>query len=189
MIAVVMAAVPAAHPLGDFSVNHFDGLTVRPDRIEDVAIVDSAEIPTLQRSVPGDHGRYARGACARLRDDIRAEVDGRALAWQVAGASFAYQPGAAGLRTSKADLPPDRSAADRPASHADLRQRPRDRGPGGGGRSPRAVTAYASAPPACRPRAGRDGCAPIPPTCSAHRSTSGGPRSPSSRAAARPARR
>jgi hypothetical protein len=42
MLAPLLAAALAAHPLGDFSVNHYDGLTIRPDRIEHLAIVDSA---------------------------------------------------------------------------------------------------------------------------------------------------
>ncbi|MEE4546712.1 high frequency lysogenization protein HflD, partial [Streptomyces sp. V4-01] len=56
-VVVVLAAVPAvmgvaageacAHPLGNFTVNRYDGLTFHPDRVEDLAVVDSAEIPTL----------------------------------------------------------------------------------------------------------------------------------------------
>lgn len=101
MIATIAAAVLAAHPLGNFSVNHYDGLTVHPDRIENLAIIDSAEIPTLQHPPAGPVDQHARQACTRLRDSLRARVDGRALAWHLADTSFTYQPGAAGLRTSR----------------------------------------------------------------------------------------
>ena len=38
----------SAHPLGNLSVNHYHGLTVEPDRLVDDAVVDAAEIPTVQ---------------------------------------------------------------------------------------------------------------------------------------------
>jgi hypothetical protein len=72
MLAPLLAAALAAHPLGDFSVNHYDGLTIHPDRIEHLAIVDSAEIPTLQQEPVGSAAGHARRACASLRDAIRA---------------------------------------------------------------------------------------------------------------------
>ncbi|MEV4116880.1 High-affinity nickel-transporter [Nonomuraea sp. NPDC049695] len=101
MIAMLVAAALAAHPLGNFSVNHYDGLTIHPDRIEDTAIVDSAEIPTLQQPLNGSPATHAQIACAQLRDTIHVQADGQPLAWRIAQASFAYRPGAAGLRTSR----------------------------------------------------------------------------------------
>ncbi|MFC5835903.1 High-affinity nickel-transporter [Nonomuraea insulae] len=101
MIAALVATVLAAHPLGNFSVNHYDGLTIHRDRVEHVAIVDSAEIPTLQQPVSGPADAHARRACAELRTAVHAQAGGRPLGWRVAEASFAYQPGAAGLRTSR----------------------------------------------------------------------------------------
>lgn len=99
--ALAAAAVLAAHPLGNFSINHYDGLTIHRDRIEYLAIVDLAEIPTLQQPPTGPADTHARRACAELRDAVRAQAGGRLLTWRVTDASFAYQPGAAGLRTSR----------------------------------------------------------------------------------------
>ncbi|MGP3937477.1 High-affinity nickel-transporter [Nonomuraea sp. KM88] len=101
LAAPLVSAALAAHPLGNFSVNHYDGLTIHRDRIELVSIVDSAEIPTLQQPVRGPVDAHARRACAGLRDTVRGTVEGRPLAWRVTEASFAYQAGAAGLRTSR----------------------------------------------------------------------------------------
>jgi len=59
--ALVVAALAgtaqpaAAHPLGNFTVNHYDGLSLRPDGVEDLAVVDSAEIPTLQARPAVEH--------------------------------------------------------------------------------------------------------------------------------------
>ena len=164
--------VLAAHPLGNFSVNHYDGLTVHPDRIENLAIVDSAEIPTLQHPPAGPVDQHARQACTRLRDSPRARVDGRALAWHLADTSFTYQPGAAGLRTSRltcrltAPLRIDRAA------YPDLRQHPpkRRRRVAGDHRGRHGVRLSDSTVPSAsisRPAARLPG-----PTCSAARSTS-----------------
>ncbi len=43
-----LAGTTLAHPLGNFTVNHYDGLTLWRDHVTDYAVVDVAEIPTLQ---------------------------------------------------------------------------------------------------------------------------------------------
>ncbi|MFG1706241.1 High-affinity nickel-transporter [Nonomuraea sp. M3C6] len=102
MIGPVMAVILAAHPLGNFSVNHYDGLTVFPDRIENTAIIDKAEIPTLQQRQSAESpAAYARRACAELGGAVRAQADGRPLTWRVTDASFGYHAGTAGLQTSR----------------------------------------------------------------------------------------
>ncbi|MEV0847261.1 high frequency lysogenization protein HflD [Streptomyces sp. NPDC049954] len=106
-------ATPAAHahPLGNFSVNEYTGLTVRPDRVEVLAVTDTAEIPTLQAapSVDGDgdgtasageRATWAGSACARTANRLAVTATGR-LAWTVSSSSFAYRPGQGGLRTSR----------------------------------------------------------------------------------------
>ena len=109
----VGAATPAvAHPLGNFTVNHYDGLVLHPDRINDHAVVDTAEIATLQRrgDVDTDHdgtaseaerALYARARCADLAATLRTTVDGEPLRWRVTDTSFAHLPGNAGLDTGR----------------------------------------------------------------------------------------
>ena len=105
------AAVPA-HPLGNFTVNHYDGLVLYPDRVTDTAIVDAAEIPTLQEQGAVDTGHdgavsaaeadaFARTGCAGLVRAASVTVAGRPLAWSVVSSSYVYVPGSAGLRTSR----------------------------------------------------------------------------------------
>ena len=48
-LALGPAGSAAAHPLGNFTVNHYDGLRLSADRVELLAVVDHAEIPTLQQ--------------------------------------------------------------------------------------------------------------------------------------------
>lgn len=111
-LVTLPAAAASAHPLGNFSVNHYDGLRLYPDRIDDLAIVDTAEIPTLQDQPAVDtdsdgtvsdpeRQAYAATSCDRLTADIAVAQDGRGLKWTVNAAAFDYHPGAADLRTSR----------------------------------------------------------------------------------------
>ncbi|MFD5520125.1 nickel/cobalt transporter [Streptomyces sp. NPDC127066] len=105
------APLAQAHPLGNFSINHYTGFTVHPGRVDVLAVTDSAEIPTLQAatSVDTDHdggqsaSERAAWAAARCADTAgRLSVTTpRRLAWTVDSAAFVYRPGQAGLRTSR----------------------------------------------------------------------------------------
>lgn len=97
-----------AHPLGNFSLNHYDGLRFVPDGIEDTAVVDSAEIPTAQDEQATDRDRdgrvsaaeaaaRAKARCAELAGRTRVSVGGEALDWHVGRTSLTYGKGAAGL--------------------------------------------------------------------------------------------
>ncbi|GAA4707188.1 High-affinity nickel-transporter [Phytohabitans rumicis] len=93
---VLMPANPAsAHPLGNFSVNQYVGLTLRPDGVEATAVVDFAEIPTLQQK------SEAPPTCTALADAIALTVDGKRLPWTVGRSDFAYVDGSGGLQTSR----------------------------------------------------------------------------------------
>ncbi|MDR7276083.1 hypothetical protein [Catenuloplanes atrovinosus] len=94
LIAVLLwpAAPAAAHPLGNLSTNQYVGLTVRPDRVEALAVLDLAELPTLRGDAPG---------CAEFASAITLRVDGTAVGWEVAPRGFEYRPGDGGLRTSR----------------------------------------------------------------------------------------
>ncbi|MQS16751.1 high frequency lysogenization protein HflD [Streptomyces kaniharaensis] len=107
----LVAAAPQAraHPLGNFSVNHYTGLTLHPDRVEVLAVTDAAEIPTLQDAPrvadghpAGDAERaaWANARCADTAAHLAVTVPER-LAFTVRSAAFDYQPGQAGLRTSR----------------------------------------------------------------------------------------
>ena len=45
---LVVPAIAAAHPLGNFTINHYAGIRVEPDRILLDVVIDQAEIPTFQ---------------------------------------------------------------------------------------------------------------------------------------------
>ncbi|MFJ1706580.1 nickel/cobalt transporter [Kitasatospora sp. NPDC088346] len=100
-----------AHPLGNFSVNHYTGLTVHADRLDALAVTDTAEIPTLQAApavdIDGDgtpseaeRSAWATARCAETAGRLAVTAPQR-LAWTVGSAAFDYRDGQAGLRTSR----------------------------------------------------------------------------------------
>jgi ABC-type nickel/cobalt efflux system permease component RcnA len=107
---LALPAVVAAHPLGNFTINHFAGLTIAPDRIELDIVIDMAEIPAFQErqdmDADGDGSvadeeaaTWGTGACASLAASLDLRRDG-ARVDVVAGAStVAFLPGAGGLST------------------------------------------------------------------------------------------
>ncbi|AUG75358.1 hypothetical protein CFP65_0391 [Kitasatospora sp. MMS16-BH015] len=101
-----------AHPLGNFSVNRYTGLTVHPDRLEALSVTDTAEIPTLQQKPEvdrdgngtaddGELAAWADQQCRQSADRLTVTADGGTLHWTVSSASFQYAPGSAGLETSR----------------------------------------------------------------------------------------
>ncbi|MFF3173865.1 nickel transporter [Streptomyces sp. NPDC057900] len=107
-LAAAAPSVRPAHPLGNFSLNHYDGLRLARDGITDTAVVDSAEIPTAQdkdaTDRDGDGAVSAEEAAARAADRCsalagrtRASVGGARVSWRVGSSTLTYGNGAAGL--------------------------------------------------------------------------------------------
>ncbi|MFI7451672.1 nickel/cobalt transporter [Nonomuraea sp. NPDC049714] len=96
------AETPAtlAHPLGNFTVNHYNGLRVSSDRVRNLAVVDLAELPTLQAK-PDVDSTYATRTCTALATAQSLEVDGRAVPWRVARSAHVHAPGQGGLQVSR----------------------------------------------------------------------------------------
>jgi nickel/cobalt transporter (NicO) family protein len=104
-LTLAPATAASAHPLGNFTINHYSGLVLTPDRIDDFAVIDAAELPTLQLldevRAAGDPAAYAAGACATYASQLHASIAGRRVEWRVSSSSFQYRPGAAGLQISR----------------------------------------------------------------------------------------
>ncbi|WP_283137347.1 nickel/cobalt transporter [Rhizohabitans arisaemae] len=100
------------HPLGNFTISHYNGLRLHPDRVENTAVVDFAELPTLQdaeavdgdrdgRTSPAELDAYAITQCGVLAAAQTLRAGERPLTWQVMKHSFRYESGEGGLRTSR----------------------------------------------------------------------------------------
>ncbi|HEY6570494.1 MAG TPA: hypothetical protein VIZ22_09400, partial [Candidatus Limnocylindrales bacterium] len=48
VLVPVVAGVALAHPLGNFTINHYAGIRVEPSRVLLDVVIDEAEIPTFQ---------------------------------------------------------------------------------------------------------------------------------------------
>jgi ABC-type nickel/cobalt efflux system permease component RcnA len=110
--AVLVPAIALAHPLGNFTINHYAGVRIEPDRILLDVVIDQAEIPTFQARldldtdddglVSGEEigaGRVAR--CDDLRGSLDLRVGQVAQTLTLAEAGLAFPPGAGGLSTMR----------------------------------------------------------------------------------------
>src|SRR5437773_12139434 len=64
LLMAVWVAVPAAasaHPLGNFTINHYAGIRVAPDGIALDVVIDTAEIPTFQERQRSEERRVGKG--------------------------------------------------------------------------------------------------------------------------------
>ena len=109
LLLLLPVRVCLAHPMGNFSVNHYSKLTLEPDGIRLQYYIDLAEIPTYQELqqdniTPTDTAALApflarRGA--ELERGLSLQVDGTALPLQLVSKGVIFPPGAGGLPTMK----------------------------------------------------------------------------------------
>jgi nickel/cobalt exporter len=102
------ASAAAAHPLGNFTVNHLSRLSFEHGALHVRYVLDMAEIPTfaLDRSLDS-HGTPSQATLARWADDhartiapqLDVIVDGRPVTLTPAGSAVHTRPGAGGLPT------------------------------------------------------------------------------------------
>ena len=100
LAAFVAPAVAGAHPLGNFTVNHYAGLEVAGDTVYVRYALDLAEIPTYQ--LGGDVRRP--GYATRLAGELVLTLDGRRIPLRVVTTHVASRPGAGGLPTLRLDV-------------------------------------------------------------------------------------
>ncbi len=123
------AARPAAaHPMGNFSINHYARIEAQAQRITLRYVLDFAEIPTVtERDVMGVSGNapvseaasaaYLHAKALTLRDGLALTIDGRPAPLAVTPVTLEFRPGAGGLSTMRlvldlaAPLPTARTGA------------------------------------------------------------------------------
>jgi nickel/cobalt exporter len=106
-----------AHPLGNFTINLYAGLTVGAHGIDVDYVVDMAEIPAFeaQRAIDRDRdgtigaaesSTYTAETCAHLSEGLAITVGGAAIPLSPrAGGALAFPPGAGGLSTMRLECP------------------------------------------------------------------------------------
>ena len=113
---LLVPAAVSAHPLGNFTINHYAGLTIAPDHVDLDVVIDMAEIPTFQErqtmdtdgdgSVGDDEATtWANRRCRDLAHDLRLDLDGAAQTLTLGQVSIAFPGGAGGLSTMRLECP------------------------------------------------------------------------------------
>ena len=156
--AMVLGPVAAAsaHPLGNFTINHYSGIHVSPDEIRVDYVIDMAEIPAFQEmeaiDTDGDDqgsdaelAAWADAKAAGLAEGLTLSVDGRDVPLEVRSARAQLLPGQGGLQTLRFEGDFTAPAPAEGTAHLHRRElrRPdrvaRDHGGGRGRRGPRGL--------------------------------------------------
>ena len=105
----VMSATPAsAHPLGNFTVNVYTGVTVVPGALNVTRVLDMAEIPTFQEmpnidtngdgtASDAEKAAWAQREAPGFGREVTISLNGRPVQLTVRSAAMRFRPGQAGL--------------------------------------------------------------------------------------------
>jgi len=103
LAAAAVLAAPAlasAHPLGNFTINHYSSVQPSGDRVYVLYVLDMAEIPTFrERQGMGTPEEYAAATARRLARELELVVDGERLRLTPIEHAIALPPGVGGLKT------------------------------------------------------------------------------------------
>src|SRR3954454_5619116 len=104
------AGTAAAHPLGNFSVNHLDVVAISRDGVHVHYVLDQAEIPTFRERALSDRDVLGRKRAAVVRG-LSVRVDGRRVALRLRpGGALSHPMGQGGLPTTRVELDLDAPA-------------------------------------------------------------------------------
>ncbi|MFD9391584.1 nickel transporter [Streptomyces sp. NPDC060000] len=105
-LVLVPSAGASAHPLGNFTVNRYDGLVAAPGQLRVDHVEDLAEIPATQAKPDIERlgmTEWARQRCATAASGSRLTVDGRAVTLTAGAGKAVVRPGQAGLNTLRVE--------------------------------------------------------------------------------------
>jgi len=113
LAVIAFFALPAlalAHPLGNFTINHYAGVRIETDRVLLDVVIDQAEIPAFQARQKLDTNEDGEvsdpeleagrvSSCATLARDVDLAVGGEHLPLTSTAAGLELRPGVGGLST------------------------------------------------------------------------------------------
>jgi ABC-type nickel/cobalt efflux system permease component RcnA len=109
-VLVLTSATAFAHPMGNFSVNHYSKVTIKQGAIDILYLIDMAEIPTFQEirqfgiTPRGDDpsaSRYLDRQEQLLKEGISLESGGQSVQLDTISRQVTFADGAGGLPTMK----------------------------------------------------------------------------------------
>ena len=112
LIVPFAAGIALAHPLGNFTINHYAGIRVEPSRVLVDVVIDEAEIPTFQATqafdLDGDGALSAaetaaarQTGCGSVAGGLALTVDGAAAGLSLFQAGLSFPAGNGGLSTMR----------------------------------------------------------------------------------------
>ncbi|MFC3577323.1 sulfite exporter TauE/SafE family protein [Streptomyces yaanensis] len=105
-LVLVPSGAASAHPLGNFTVNRYDGLVAAPGELRIDHVEDLAEIPATQARPDIEKlglTEWARQRCAKAAEGSKVTVDGRPATLTVGTSHAQRRPGQAGLNTLRVE--------------------------------------------------------------------------------------
>src|SRR5580693_4283216 len=109
-VVIMSCAISLAHPMGNFSVNHYSKIKIGQQSIEIRYLIDMAEIPTFQEIRQSDFtpraddprtARYLDRQEQLLKEGLLLESDGHAVRLDTISRQVVFSDGAGGLPTMK----------------------------------------------------------------------------------------
>src|SRR5688572_6639392 len=109
-LALALPSAAWAHPLGNFTINHFAGLHVAQQEITVDYVLDMAEIPAFQEIAlvdangngqpdAAETATYHTAKCESIRSDLNLSVNGQSATLALSSSTIEFPPGAGGLLT------------------------------------------------------------------------------------------
>ena len=110
-VMLIVLGIPTrsvAHPMGNFSISHFSALTVSPDTVRLLYVIDMAEIPTFQEMQDvGDITRadelsaqaYRERKAQELQRGLVLQIGTQTIPFSSRSSQLTFPPGAGGLPT------------------------------------------------------------------------------------------
>lgn len=105
-LVLLPSGAASAHPLGNFTVNRYDGLVAAPGQLRVDHVEDLAEIPATQAKPDIEKlgmADWAAQRCETAARDSEVTVDGRTAALTVQNSKARVRPGQAGLDTLRVE--------------------------------------------------------------------------------------
>ncbi len=129
-IIFLTAFSAGAHPLGNFSVNHYSHIEIEKSQVKLRAVLDMAEIPTFQESQqidadkngalsPEELNVYAEKLTPEYIANLVLTIDGAAVNFNVAGKNISLPMGSGNLPTLRLEWDLE---GDLPASESEIRR-------------------------------------------------------------------
>src|ERR1700737_3709146 len=103
LAAVLVPNVASAHPLGNFTVNHYSRVEPTADRVRVVYVLDVAEIPTFQEKprIDPNPDAYADQRAEELRQNLHLDLNGQPAQLRLEQRALSFPEGAGGLSTMR----------------------------------------------------------------------------------------